>query len=116
MTVILRPFLLFVAAATLIVVLPGCGNPTPTAVSTGPPPPPPAPAPEPKPAPPPPKPQPDPYETAVREIGTILQRYSAVYAGVRDEASGDNALAEIGRMTARLRELAAEIAKIPYRP
>src|SRR5439155_8339355 len=79
-------------------------------------PPPPAPTPEPQPALPPPKPQPDPYESAVHEIGTTDGRYNAVYGDVRDAASGEKALAEIGRLTARLRELAGEIAKMPYRP
>jgi hypothetical protein len=113
MTIAFRPVLALVT--TLIVAIVGCGKSQPaTAVNTGPPPPP-VPAPEPMPAPPPPKPQPDPYEIAVREIVMILQRYNAVYAEVRDEASADKALAEIGRLTARLRELAAEIAKMPYR-
>lgn len=93
----------------------GCGNPTPTAVNTGPPPPPPLPAPEPKPAPPPPKPEPDPYEVAMQEVGTIVERYGTLYANVRDEATGDKAVEEIGRLTARLRELAASISKLPSR-
>jgi hypothetical protein len=105
------PWLLSLA----IVVLAGCSGPTPTAVNTGPPPPP-APAPEPKPAPPPPKPQPDPFETAMSEVSTIVKRYGTVYASVKDEATADKAVEEIGRMTARLRALATEIGKMPSRP
>ena len=98
-----------------VVMLAACDSPTPTAVKTGPPPPPPATVPEPKPAPPPPKPEPDPYETAMSEISTIVKRYGTIYASVKDEATADKAVEEIGRMTARLRELAAEIGKITYR-
>src|SRR5882724_8961843 len=105
------PWLLSLA----IVVLAGCSGPTPTAVNTGPPPPP-APAPEPKPAPPPPKPQPDPFEMAMGEVSTIVKRYGTVYASVKDEATADKAVEEIGRMTARLRALATEIGKMPSRP
>ena len=94
----------------------GCGSPTPPAANTGPPPPPPVPAPEPKPAPPPPKTEPDPYETAMREVGTIVERYGTLYASVRDEATGDKAVDEIGRLTARLRELTESISKLPSRP
>src|SRR5207249_4392934 len=99
-----------------IVVAAGCGSPTPTAVNTGPPPPPPLPAPEPPPAPPPPKPEVDPYETAMTEVSTIVKRYGTVYASVKDEATADKAVEEIGRMTARLRELATQISKLPHRP
>jgi hypothetical protein len=53
---------------------------------------------------------------AVREIVKILQRYPAVYADVSDAASADKAVEEIGRLTARLRELSAEIAKLPALP
>jgi hypothetical protein len=53
---------------------------------------------------------------AVREIVKILQRYPAVYAGVTDAASADKAVEEIGRLAARLRELSAEIAKLPAGP
>jgi len=99
-----------------IAVFAGCSDPAPTAVKTGPPPPPPAPAPEPKPAPPPPKPQPDPLEIVVKEIGAALQRFGALGAEIRDEATADKAVAEMSRLSARLKELAAEMAKIPYRP
>src|SRR5262249_22704844 len=51
-----------------------------------------------------------------KEIAKIIDRYNGVYAEVKDEATADKALAEIGQMTARLRELTAEIAKMPYRP
>jgi hypothetical protein len=98
-----------------MVMLIGCGSPTPTAVNTGPPPPPPAPAPEPEPAPPPSKPQPDPYETAMSEVSTIVRRYGTVYANAKDNTTADKAVEEIGRMTARLRELTTEIGKMPYR-
>jgi len=94
----------------------GCGQPTPTAVKNAPPPPPPVPAPEPKPAPPQPKPEPDPYEVAMREVGTIVERYGTLYASVRDEATGDKAVEDIRRLTARLRELAETIGKLPSRP
>jgi hypothetical protein len=46
----------------------------------------------------------------------ILQRYPAVYASVSDAASADKAIEEIGRLTARLRELSGNIAKMPQRP
>ena len=97
----------------------GCGSPTVTPVAKGPPPPPPAPAPAPKPAPPPPtveKPKPDPYETAMAEMSTIIKRYPTIYVGIKDEAAADKAVAEIGRMTARLKDLAAEIGKLPPQP
>ena len=99
----------------VVVMLIGCGSPTPTAVNTGPPPPPPAPTPEPEPAPPPPKPQPDPYETAMSEVSTIVRRYGTVYVDAKDDVTADKAIEEIGRMTARLRELSTEIGKLPYR-
>jgi hypothetical protein len=98
----------------VMVTLAGCGSPTPPTLNAGPPAPP-VPAPEPKPTPPPPKPQPDPYETAMSEISTIVKRYGTVYASVTGEATADKAIEEIGRMTTRLRELTAEIGKIPYR-
>jgi len=99
----------------VMVMLAGCGSPTPTTQNVGPPPPPPAPAPEPEPAPPPPKPQPDPYETAMSEVSTIIKRYGTVYASVKDDATADKSVEEIGRMTTRLRELTTEIRKMPYR-
>jgi len=100
---------------TVVMILAGCGTPAPpTTLNTGPPPPPPAPAPEPKPAPPPQKLQPDPYETAMNEGSAIVRRYGTVYASVKDDATADKAVEEIGRMTTRLRELTAEIGKIPY--
>ena len=104
------------ACGLLLVAVMGCDPPAPPAAANpGPPPPPPPAAPAPKPVEPPPKPAPDRYEVAVGEIGKVLQRYPAVYAGVRDEASSAKAIEEIGRLTARLRELAAEISKLPYR-
>src|SRR6478736_1025353 len=101
---------------TATFMLSGCGSPTPVTQNAGPPPPPPAPAPEPEPAPPPPKPQPDPYETAMNEVSSIVKRYGTVYASVKDDATGDKSVEEIGRMTARLRALTELVAKIPYRP
>lgn len=100
---------------TAAVMLCGCGSPTPVTQNAGPPPPPPAPAPEPEPAPPRPKPQPDPYESAMNEVSTIVKRYGTVYASVKDEATADKSVEEIGRMTARLRALTELIAKIPYK-
>jgi len=97
----------------VMVILGGCGSPPPPSAITGPPPPP-VPTPAPKPDPP-PKPQPDPYEKAMSEGSTIVKRYGAVYASVKDDATADKAVEEIGRMTTRLRELTAEIGKIPYR-
>jgi hypothetical protein len=93
--------------------LAGCGSPTPTKPNAGPPSPPPVP--EPQPVLQPPKPQPDPYETALAEVSTIVKRYGSIYAGINDDATGNKAVEEIGRMTARLRELSAKIGKMPYR-
>lgn len=93
----------------------GCGGPTAAPVSQGPPPLPP-PAPVEKPAPPPEKPKPDPFEVAMDEARGIIRRYGQIYAGVKDETTADKAVEEIGRMTARLRELAAEIGKMPAKP
>jgi hypothetical protein len=105
------------AAVALIAAHVGCGSTPPaTAVNTGPPPPPPVPVVATKPAPPPPKPQPDPYETALREVRTVLQRYVAVCAGVRDDATADKAVEEIGRLSTRLHVLKDEISKIPHQP
>jgi hypothetical protein len=104
-----------IVGGLLIAAFAGCDSAPPVAAPPGPPPLPPPAAPAPKPAEPPPKPAPDPYEVAVGEIAKVLQRYPAVYAGVRDEASSGKAIEEIGRLTARLRELAAEISKLPYR-
>lgn len=106
--------LLFIFAVALSFGLAGCSPPTPTA-STGPPPPPPPPVVE-TPPPPPPAPEPDPYEVAMQEVGTILKRYSAIYAEIRDEKTAEKAAGEIERMKSRLRELAAEISKAPYKP
>jgi hypothetical protein len=50
------------------------------------------------------------------EVGTIVKRYGTVYARVKDEATAEKAVEEIGRMTARLRELAEECVKLPHRP
>jgi len=113
----LRSLLFPVIAGALATAFPGCDAPARQATAPpGPPPPPPVAAPPPKPVEPPPKSAPDPYEVAVGEIAKVLQRYPAVYAGVRDAASTEKAIEEIGRLTKRLRELAAEIAKLPYRP
>ena len=49
------------------------------------------------------------------EVITIVRRYGTVYASVKDDATANKAVEEIGRMTARLRELTAEIGKMPYR-
>ena len=67
--------------------------------------------PEAKPEPP---PKPDPYATAVSEVGVIVKRYGTIYTNVKDEATANKAVEEIGQMTARLRELAVEIGKLPY--
>src|SRR6478672_4267690 len=100
---------------TALVMMSGCGSPTPTTKNTGPPAPPAVPAPEPEPTLP-PKPQPDPYETAMSEVSTIVKRYGAVYASVKDDATAEKAIEEIGRMTARLRALTEMIGKTPYKP
>lgn len=99
---------------TALVMMSGCGSPTPTTKNTGPPAPPAVPAPEPEPTLP-PKPQPDPYETAMSEVSTIVKRYGAVYASVRDDATAEKAIEEIGRMTARLRALTEMLGKTPYK-
>jgi len=97
----------------VILLIAGCGGPTAAPVAQGPPP---LPPPE-KPAPPPPeKPKPDPFEIAMDEARGIIRRYGQIYAGVKDEATADKAVEEIGRMTARLRELATEIGKMPVKP
>jgi hypothetical protein len=49
------------------------------------------------------------------EASTIIKRYGTVYASVKDEATADKAVQEIGRMTTRLHELSGEIGKLPYR-
>src|SRR4051812_33193336 len=97
----------------VIVLLSGCGSPTATTQNTGPPPPPPAPASDPEPALPPAKPKPDPYEAAMSEANNIIKRYGTVYASVKDDATAEKSLEEIGRMTARLRALTEVIGKIP---
>src|SRR5437879_6417718 len=96
-------------ALMMVALVAGCEGPTATPVAKGP-------APPPKPAPPPEKPKPDPFETAMNEVSGILKRYGTIFAGVKDEATADKAVEEIGRMTARLRELAAEISKLPPKP
>jgi hypothetical protein len=98
----------------VIVILGGCGSPSPPPATAGPSLPSPAPFPDPKPAPP-PKSQPDLFEMAMSETSSIVKRYGSVYASVKDDVTADKAVDEIGRMTTRLRELTAEIAKIPYR-
>jgi hypothetical protein len=113
----LQLMLCSIIVGALAAILAGCSQPAPpVAAPSGPPPPPPLAAPAPKPVEPPPKPAPDPYQVATGEISKVLARYPAVYAGARDEASSDKAVEEIGRLTARLRALAADIAKLPYRP
>jgi hypothetical protein len=52
----------------------------------------------------------------MQEVGTILKRYGSLYAEIRDEKTAENAAGEIERMKKRLRELAVEISKIPYKP
>src|SRR5262245_36606652 len=101
----------------VIFLIAGCGSPAAAPVAQGPPPlPPPAPTPVEKPAPPAEKPKPEPFEVAMDEARGIVRRYGQIYAGVKDEATADKAVDEIGRMTARLRELAAEIGKLPAKP
>jgi hypothetical protein len=102
----------------MIVGVSGCGAPTPTTVGKGPPPPPPPiPVVVEKPAPPPvEKPKADPLQTALNEASGIVKRYSAIYASVKDEATADKAVQDIAKMIARLRELTAEISKLPPRP
>jgi hypothetical protein len=95
----------------------GCDSPTPAPAAKGPPPPPPvSPAAVQTPAPPPEKPKLNPLEVAMNEVSAILKRYGTIYAGVKDEATADKAVAEIEGMTARLRGLTEEIAKLPRRP
>jgi hypothetical protein len=50
------------------------------------------------------------------EARGIIRRYGQIYASVKDEATADKAVGEIARMAARLRELAAEIGKLPAKP
>jgi hypothetical protein len=52
---------------------------------------------------------------AMNEVSTIIKRYGTVFGSVKDDATADKSVGEIGRMTARLRELTAEISKVPYR-
>src|SRR5262245_29157705 len=114
MSLAVRVLLAIVGGSSIA--LAGCGGPTPpTAKHSGPPgpPPPPVKVEEPKPAPP---PQPDPFEVAVGEIGKVLQRFAAIGPEIKDEATADKAVEEMGRLNTRLKELAAEIGKIPYRP
>jgi len=100
----------------MFILIAGCGSPTVTPVEKGLPPPPPVVA-APKPAPlPPEEPKPDPFETAITEVSAILKRYPMVFAGVKDEATADKAVDEIGRMSSRLKELAGEISKLPQKP
>jgi len=114
MTFSFLQFLLFVG---MIVGVSGCGAPTPTTVDKGPPPPPPTPVVVEKPAPPPVEmPKPDPLQTALNEASGIVKRYSAIYASVKDETTADKAVQDIAKMIARLRELTAEISKLPPRP
>ena len=46
----------------------------------------------------------------------VFQRFSAIGAEIKDEATADKAVAEMGRLNARLKELAAQIGKIPRQP
>jgi len=105
------------AAAVMVVALAGgCDSPAPAPVVKGPPPlPPVAPPVVQKPAPP-PAPKPDPFEVAMNEVSANLKRYPTLFKGVKDEATADKAVAEIGQMTSRLKELAAEISKLPVKP
>src|SRR2546423_5738747 len=106
------------SSLSFVILIAGCGSPTPAHVAKGPPPLPPVmPAVAKTPAPPPPEqPKPDPFETAMTEVSANLKRYPTLFAGVKDEASADKAVAEVGRMTSRLKELAAEISKLPVKP
>src|SRR5688572_17056128 len=100
--------LFFVAA--LLAGLTGCEGPKqPAAAKTSPPPPPPVV--ESKPAPLPAKQEPDPFEVAVSEISKVFQRFSAIGAEIKDEATADKAVVEMGQLNARLKELAAQIGK-----
>jgi hypothetical protein len=99
----------------LAVLAAGCDSPTPAPVVKGPPPPPPVSAVQ-TPTSPPEKPKPDPLEVAMNDVSAILKRYGTIYAGVKDEDTADKAVAEIERMTARLRGLTEEIGKLPRRP
>jgi hypothetical protein len=101
-------------AVLLLVAIVGCSPPTPT-VSTAPPAPP-QPVVQTPPPPPPPAPEPDPFEAAMNEVSTILKRSITIYSEVRDEKTADKAVGEIDRMKSRMRELATEISKMPYRP
>jgi hypothetical protein len=94
--------------------LAGCGSPTVTPVDKGPPPPPSVAVQQPAP-PPPETPKPDPFEIAMTEVSANLKRYPTLFADVKDEATADKAVAEVSRMTSRLKELAAEISKLPVK-
>ena len=104
--------------AAVVVCLLGCGSPTATPVATVPPPPaaPPAPVVAPPPSPPKVEPKPDPYEVAMTEMRDLLKRYTTVYGGVKDQASADKAVEEIGKIAARLKQLAEEVKKMPAAP
>jgi len=52
----------------------------------------------------------------MQEVSTILKRYASLYAEIRDEKTAEKAAGEIERMKKRLRELAVEISKMPYKP
>jgi hypothetical protein len=52
----------------------------------------------------------------VAEIGKVLQRFAAIGPEIKDEATADKAVEEMGRLNTRLKELAAEIGKTPYKP
>jgi hypothetical protein len=114
----MRNFLSLAAIALVLQMSAGCGSPTPTPVVSAPPPPPapPAPPPMPKPIPQLEPPKPDPYETAMTEVTDIFKRYSTQFAGVKDQATADQAAAEIAKMTSRLKELADQISKLPPQP
>ncbi len=111
----MKPFR-WAAAVVMVALAGGCDRPAPAPVAKGPPPlPPVAPPVIQKPAPP-PAPKPDPFEVAMNEVSANLKRYPTLFKGVKDEATADKAVAEIGQMTSRLKELAAEISKTPVKP
>ena len=107
---------LLIQSAVMLLFQTGCGQPTPNTVTDRRPPLPPPPPAEPEPEPPQPEQQLDAYEIAMTEVGGIIKRYGVVYSSVKDEATADKAVEEIGQMTARLRELATAIPTFPVLP